>query len=132
MIPPHLFYQIYLFFFEKNDCTPPKCGELSEYTDRGGGSFLKIYEWVKCVTLRQASLCMVKVVWALFWNRIHHPAYRIAHTMAFVTPVVEHWLEHSATYCYTQPPPPPPTPFASKKREKKEEKKLRNKDFFYP
>ena len=33
MIPPHLFYQIYLFFLEQNDCTPPKCGEVSEYTD---------------------------------------------------------------------------------------------------
>ena len=33
MIPEHLFYQIYLSFLEQNDCTPPKCGELSEYTD---------------------------------------------------------------------------------------------------
>ena len=33
MIPPHHFYQIYLSFLEQNDCTPPKCGELSEYTD---------------------------------------------------------------------------------------------------
>ena len=33
MIPPHLFYQIYLSFLEQNYCTPPKCGELSEYTD---------------------------------------------------------------------------------------------------
>ena len=33
MIPPHLFYQIYLSFLEQYDCTPPKCGELSEYTD---------------------------------------------------------------------------------------------------
>ena len=33
MIPRHLFYQIYLSFLEQNDCTPPKCGELSEYTD---------------------------------------------------------------------------------------------------
>ena len=33
MIPPHLFYQIYLSFLEENDCTPPKCGKLSEYTD---------------------------------------------------------------------------------------------------
>ena len=33
MIPPHLLYQIYLSFLEQNDCTPPKCGELSEYTD---------------------------------------------------------------------------------------------------
>ena len=33
MIPPHLFYQIYLSFLEQNDCTPPKCGKLSEYTD---------------------------------------------------------------------------------------------------
>ena len=24
---------------------------------------------------------------------MHHPIDRIAHTMAFVTPVVEHWLE---------------------------------------
>ena len=33
MIPPHLFYQIYLSFIEQNNCTPPKCCELSEYTD---------------------------------------------------------------------------------------------------
>ena len=33
MIPPHLFYEIYLSFLEQNDCTPPKCGELPEYTD---------------------------------------------------------------------------------------------------
>ena len=33
MIPPHLFYQIYFSFLEQNDCTPPKCGKLSEYTD---------------------------------------------------------------------------------------------------
>ena len=33
MIPPHLFYQIYLSFLEQNYYTPPKCGELSEYTD---------------------------------------------------------------------------------------------------
>ena len=33
MIPLHLFYQIYLSFLEQNDCTPPKCGELSEYTN---------------------------------------------------------------------------------------------------
>ena len=33
MIPPHLFYQIYLSFLEQNDCTTPKCGELSEYID---------------------------------------------------------------------------------------------------
>ena len=30
---PHLFYQIYPSFLEQNDCTPPKCDELSEYTD---------------------------------------------------------------------------------------------------
>ena len=33
MIPPHLFYEIYIYLFEKNDCTPPKCDKLSEYTD---------------------------------------------------------------------------------------------------
>ena len=30
MIPPHSFFQIYLSLL---DCTPPICGELSEYTD---------------------------------------------------------------------------------------------------
>ena len=54
MIPPHLFYQIYLSFPEQNDCIPPKCGELSEYTDSahtegGGGSFFRMYECVQCV-----------------------------------------------------------------------------------
>ena len=33
MIPPHLFNQIYLSFLDQNDCTPPKCGKLSEYTE---------------------------------------------------------------------------------------------------
>ena len=33
MIPPHLFFKIYLPLLEQNDCTPPKCGELSEYID---------------------------------------------------------------------------------------------------
>ena len=33
MIPPHLFFQIYFLLLEKNDCTPPTYGELSEYTD---------------------------------------------------------------------------------------------------
>ena len=33
MIPPHLFYQIYLSFLEQNDCTPPKCGDLHLITD---------------------------------------------------------------------------------------------------
>ena len=33
MISPNLFYQIYIFFFQQNDCIPLKCGELSEYTD---------------------------------------------------------------------------------------------------
>ena len=33
MIPPHLFFQIIKSLFKQNDCTPPKYGELSEYTD---------------------------------------------------------------------------------------------------
>ena len=28
-----------------------------------------------------------------------HPKDRIAHSMAFVTPVVEHWLEREIKYC---------------------------------
>ena len=30
MIPQHPVYQKYLSFIEQNDCTPPKCGRLSE------------------------------------------------------------------------------------------------------
>ena len=33
MIPPHNIYQIYQSLSVRDDCTPPKCGELSEYTD---------------------------------------------------------------------------------------------------
>ena len=33
MIPPHHIYQIYHSLSVQDDCTPPKCGELSEYTD---------------------------------------------------------------------------------------------------
>ena len=50
MIPPHFFYQIYLSFLEQNDCIPPKCGELSEYTDSAHTEVedhsSKMYEWV--------------------------------------------------------------------------------------
>ena len=33
MISAHLFNQIYVLLFAQNDSIPPKCGELSEYTD---------------------------------------------------------------------------------------------------
>ena len=33
MIQPHFFYQIYPSLFGPNDCIPPKCDELSKYTD---------------------------------------------------------------------------------------------------
>ena len=33
MIPPHLVYQISFSFFENNNYSPPKCGELSDHTD---------------------------------------------------------------------------------------------------
>ena len=33
MIPPHSMYQIYHSLSLRDNCTPPKCGELSEYTD---------------------------------------------------------------------------------------------------
>ena len=33
MVPPHFSHQIYISFFQQNDCTPPKCDELSEYTN---------------------------------------------------------------------------------------------------
>ena len=32
-IPPHHICQIYHFLSQQDDCTPPKCGELSEYID---------------------------------------------------------------------------------------------------
>ena len=33
MIPPYNIYQIYHSLSVQDDCTPPKCGELLEYTD---------------------------------------------------------------------------------------------------
>ena len=33
MIPPNNIYQIYHSLSVRDDCTPPKCGELSQYTD---------------------------------------------------------------------------------------------------
>ena len=30
---------------------------------------------------------------------MHHPTDKITHTMAFVTPVVEHWLEREIAQC---------------------------------
>ena len=34
MIPPRFPPPYnYIFFFQQNSCTPPECGELSEYTD---------------------------------------------------------------------------------------------------
>ena len=33
MIPPHQFFHIHLPLFERDDCTPPTCGELSEHSD---------------------------------------------------------------------------------------------------
>ena len=32
-------------------------------------------------------------------THMHHRTYRIAHTTAFVTPVVEHWLEREIAQC---------------------------------
>ena len=51
MIPPHLFYQIYLSFPEQNDSTPPKCGELSEYTD-SAHTEVEFWEYRASVTQR--------------------------------------------------------------------------------
>ena len=31
---------------------------------------------------------------------MHHPTDRITHTTAFVTPVVEHWLEREIPFTY--------------------------------
>ena len=49
---------------------------------------------------------------------MHHPTDRITHTTAFVTPVVEYWLEReiaqwehkSNTFCLQGMPSPTPTP----------------------
>ena len=48
MIPQHLFCLICISRFEQDDCTQPKCGELTEYTDSAHTvvkSFFKMYEW---------------------------------------------------------------------------------------
>ena len=86
MIPPHLFYQIYLSFLEQNDCTPPKCGELSEYTDSAHTEVEDLSS--RCMN---GSNVYDRCGHDTFY--IHHPTDRIVHTMPFVTPVVEHWLE---------------------------------------
>ena len=56
MIPPHLFYQIYLSFLEQNDCTPPKCGELSEYTDSAHTEVEDLSS--RCMGARRAKLSL--------------------------------------------------------------------------
>ena len=33
---------------------------------------------------------------------MHHPIDRIVHNTAFVTPVVEHWLEREIAHCWKQ------------------------------
>ena len=72
MIPPHPVYRIYLSFL---DCTPPKCGKLSEYTDSAHTKVEDLsskytfewrhkhkpedkdrYLWIKTQTRRQISL----------------------------------------------------------------------------
>ena len=40
-------------------------------------------------TLRHYSFWLQQEIFCM-----HHPTDRIVHTMAFVIPVVEHWLEH--------------------------------------
>ena len=34
---------------------------------------------------------------------MHHPTDRVVHTMIFVTPVVEHWLEQEIAHCSMGP-----------------------------
>ena len=54
MIPLYFFYQnISFLVLGPDDCSPPKCGELSEYIDSAHTlrvkDLFKMYEWVKCV-----------------------------------------------------------------------------------
>ena len=72
MIPPHPFYQIYLSFLEQNECTPPKYGELSEYTNSAhtevedlssrymNGS--NVYGYAKCSLIGQNSKCCCEII----------------------------------------------------------------------
>ena len=50
--------------------------------------------------------------WQQRFFYMHHPTDRIAHTTAFVKPVVEHWLERNSGYGHLHMLPPPP-PFKS-------------------
>ena len=54
MIPPHI-YQIYHSLSVLDDCTPPKCGELSEYTDSAHTEVKLSY----CVSSSVTSLSLV-------------------------------------------------------------------------
>ena len=53
MIPPHLFYQMYLSFLEQNDCTPPKCGKLSEYTD---SAHTEVEDLLGCMNMNVSNM----------------------------------------------------------------------------
>ena len=58
MIPPHLFYQIYLSFLDPNDCTPPKCDKLSEHTDSVHTEVEDLFSRWHCT---KSSDCQVRV-----------------------------------------------------------------------
>ena len=85
MISSHLFLQIYLPLLEQNDCTPPRCGELSEYTNSAMGVICKKkvcvgggqlgYKNIWCDKLG-ACIILLKVIVALI-SVSSHPMYTV-------------------------------------------------------
>ena len=48
--------------------------------------------WLRTILIVRKETCCCHIGYSFFFY-MHHPTDRIAHTTAFVTPVVEHWLE---------------------------------------
>ena len=63
MIPSHYFYQICPSFYQQSDCTPPKCVELSEYTDSAHTKDLTVDTQVLLLDLVLISLVDMSSNW---------------------------------------------------------------------
>ena len=70
---------------------------ISDLTGKKDGKVLFTGLWRQAYgkgTFRNISTWAIKCKGFFY---MHHPTYRIAHTMAFVTPVLEHLLEQEIT-----------------------------------
>ena len=102
--------------------------------------------WLRTILIvrKETSCRHIGYSYRLFY--MHHPTDRITHTMAFVTPVVEHWLEreiaqwvhpmkdrsddpsHHERMLYLWATSRSPTKRKKRKKERKKKKKKKKKD----